>query len=165
MATIGYREFLALLAAEFPNVADEIRAEGSDHLHLDTVTFRRATERAMDTGQFWTAEQHFRLVERVLKDAAPDVENALRVSYVEDLALGECTPQRHRAVKECMPPEMRADMASIHDNWRYCLASRCGGPGHMGGFGQCVVFRYVAGPQSMDAVNWLAQSIRRRDRS
>jgi hypothetical protein len=118
VGAIGYREFLDLLAAEFPDVADEIRGEGDDLLHLDTATFRRATERAMDAGQFWAAEQHFRFVERVMNDAAPDVENALGVSYIEDLALGECTPQRYRAVKERMPPKLRAEMAAIHKNWR-----------------------------------------------
>ena len=117
MGTIGYREFLDLLEAEFPDVAGEIRAEGDDLLHLDTATFRRATERAMDAGQFWAAEQHFRFVERVLRDAAPDVENALAVSYIEDLALGGCTPLRYRAVKERMPPKLRAEMTSIHPVW------------------------------------------------
>lgn len=118
MGTIGYREFLDLLATEFPDIADEIRAAGDNLLHLDTATFRRATERAMDAGQFWAAEQHFRFVERVLNKAAPDVENALAVSYIEDLALGDCTPQRYCAVKERMPPRMRTEMASIHPNWQ-----------------------------------------------
>ena len=117
MGTIGYREFLDLLEAELPDVAEEIRAEGYNLPHLDTATFRRATEWAMDAGQFWAAEQHFRFVERVLSDAAPDVDNALGVSYIEDLALGECTPMRYLAVKERMPPKLRAEMASIHPDW------------------------------------------------
>ena len=36
----------------------------------------------------------------------------------ETLALGECTPQRYRAVKERMPAKLRAEMADIHPNWR-----------------------------------------------
>ena len=118
MGAIGPNEFRALLAAEFPEVAVEVRDKGDGLLHLEAAAFRRVTERAMDTGQFWSAEQHFRFVERVLSQATPDVENALGVSYIEDLALGECTPQRFRAVKERMPAKLRAVMARIHPNWR-----------------------------------------------
>ena len=52
-----------------------------------------------------------------MQDATPDVENALEVSYIEDMAFGECTPQRYRAVTERMPAAMQATMASIHPNW------------------------------------------------
>ena len=114
MGAIGQSEFLDLLAAEFPEVAAEVREAGQGLLHLEAAVFRGATERAMDTGQLWVAERHFRFVERVLSKAAPDVENALEVSYIEDLALGECTPQRYRAVKGRMPAKLRADMARIH---------------------------------------------------
>lgn len=117
MGAIGHSEFLDLLAAEFPEVAAEVREEGDGLLHLEAAAFRRATERAMDAGQHWAAERHFRFVEQVMREAAPDVENALGISYIEDLALGECTPQRYRAVKERMPAMLRAEMASIHPNW------------------------------------------------
>jgi hypothetical protein len=118
VATIDHSKFLNLLAAEFPDVATEVRAKGDGHLHLEAAAFRLATERAMDAGQLWVAERHFRFVERVLREAAPDVENALSVSYIEDLALGECTPQRYRAVKERMPANLRTGMSRIHPNWR-----------------------------------------------
>ena len=118
MDKIGSREFLDLLEADFPDVAAEIRAKGHSLPHLAAATFRQATERAVDAGQFWTVERHFRFVERVRNNAAPDVANVLAISYIEDLALGERTPQRYRAVKERMPPKMRAELASIHPAWR-----------------------------------------------
>ena len=118
MDRISYREFLDLLEASFPDVAAEIRAQGHSLPHLAAATFRQATERAMDAGQFWAVQQHSLFVEQVRNDATPDLANALDISYVEDLALGECTPQRYRAVKERMPSKMRAELASIHRNWR-----------------------------------------------
>ncbi len=117
MSAIGRREFLDLLAIEFPDQAAEALNEGDGLLHLEVATFRRATERAMDAGQLWTVEKHFRFVERVLRDATSDVENALRVSYIEDLALGECSPGRYRAVRERMSAKLQAEMADIHENW------------------------------------------------
>jgi hypothetical protein len=118
VSAIGHSEFLDLLATEFPEVAAEVREQGDGLLHLEAAAFRLATERAMDAGQLWAAERHFRFVARVLSEAAPDVENALAISYIEDLALGECTPQRYHAVKERMPAGLRAEMARIHPNWR-----------------------------------------------
>lgn len=116
--TIGHSEFLELLGAEFPEIAAEVREEGDGLLHLEMAAFLKATERAMDAGRLWAAELHFRFVERVRSQAAPDVENALAVSYIEDLALGECTPQRYRAVKERMSARLRAEMVDINPNWR-----------------------------------------------
>jgi hypothetical protein len=118
VAAINHQEFLEQLTAEFPELAAAIIDEGMGLLHLEVAAFRRVTENAMDAGKLWAAEKHFRFVERVLRDAAPDVENALGVSYVEDLALGECTSKRYRAVKERMPAKLRAQMASIDPKWQ-----------------------------------------------
>lgn len=118
MGAIDQSMFHVMLATEFPEIAAGIR-EGNDVLlHLEVAAFRRATENAMDAGEFWTTERHFRFVEKVLREVTADVENALRVSYIEDRALGECTPQRFRAVKERMPAKLRAEIARTHPNWR-----------------------------------------------
>ncbi len=87
-------------------------------LHCEVGAFRSATEAAMDAGQFWEAERHFRLVEELLKSADPELRNALEVSYLEDLAFAECTPQRHRAVKERMPPALRQILIAHHEQWQ-----------------------------------------------
>lgn len=76
-------------------------------LHCEMGAFRRAAEDALDQGKLWQAEKYFRFVEQVLPVANPDVENALEVSFLEDLALGECTPARRKAVKERMPWSLR----------------------------------------------------------
>jgi hypothetical protein len=103
----GREEFLARLAAEFPHVLAGFGAYSPELLHCEVGDFRQATERAMDAGRLWEAERHFRLVEELLGLACPELRNALEVSYLEDLALGECTPARHRAVKERMPHALR----------------------------------------------------------
>jgi hypothetical protein len=117
LGTINHLEFLELLTGEFPELTHQIR-DKDGLLHLEVAAFRRATEDAMDAGNLWTVEKHFRFVARVLADASPDVENALSVSYLEDLALGECTPARHRAVKDRMPRKLRDDMIGINSKWR-----------------------------------------------
>ncbi len=117
MGTIDHRQFLELLTGEFPELADIIRNK-YELLHLEVAAFRQATEDAMDAGNLWTAEKHFRFVERVLPDADDEVDNALEISYLEDLALGECTPARHRSVKDRMPNQLRAKMIGIDSKWQ-----------------------------------------------
>jgi hypothetical protein len=114
----GRDDFLARLAAEFPDVIAGFGPYSAGLLHCEVADFRRATERAMDAGRLWEAERHFRLVEELLAVACPELRNALEVSYLEDLALGECTPARHRAVKERMPRALRQVVIGFHEQWR-----------------------------------------------
>ena len=114
----GREDFLARLAADFPDVIAGFGPYSAGLLHCEVGDFRRATERAMDTGRLWEAEQHFRLVAELLAVAGPELRNALEVSYLEDLALGEFTPARHRAVRERMPRELRQVLIGHHAHWQ-----------------------------------------------
>lgn len=111
-------QFLAELGAEFPDVVSQIRPDESGLLHCEVGAFRRVTESAMDGGRLWTAERHFRFVERVLREASPDVRNALEVSYLEDLAFGELTAARYKAVRERMPRTLRAVLVRHRREWQ-----------------------------------------------
>ena len=115
---LGRDEFLARLASDFPNVVAQINPYEKGLLHCEVAAFRRATEQAIDSGRSWEAEKHFRLVDELLRDAGPDLFNALEVSYLEDFALGECTPKRYEAVKQRMPKSLRAALISRHANWK-----------------------------------------------
>jgi hypothetical protein len=115
---VGRVEFLARLVAEFPEAAGGIRNDEAGLLHCEVAAFRRATELAMDSGRLWEAERHFRLVEELLAVADSELSNALEVSYLEDLALGECTPARHRAIQERMPKALRQVLIMHHEQWQ-----------------------------------------------
>jgi hypothetical protein len=114
---LGREEFLARLRADFPEAAAGIRSDEAGLLHCEVAAFRRATEEAMDAGRLWESERHFRLVEELLPLAGSDLENALEVSYLEDLALGNCTPARYQAVKERMPEPLRKKVIGYHIQW------------------------------------------------
>jgi hypothetical protein len=98
----GRDEFLRRLSADFPEVINGFGRHSVGLLHCEVGDFRQATERAMDAGRGWEAERHFRIVAELLAAAGPELRNALEVSYLEDLALGEFTAARHWAVKERM---------------------------------------------------------------
>ncbi len=114
----GRDEFLARLAAEFPDVIAVFGPCSAGLLHCEVGDFREATERAMDAERLWEAERHFRLVAKLLAVAGAELRNALEVSYLEDLALGEFTPQRHRAIRERMPAALRAVLVGHLAHWR-----------------------------------------------
>ncbi len=114
---VGREDFLCRLLTEFPDVFAQIRADEKGLLHCEVGVFRRATEQAMDTGHYWAAYLHFRFVEQLLKEAGPELRNALEISYLEDLALGECTPVRYRAVKERMPKPLRSVLIGHNSQW------------------------------------------------
>jgi hypothetical protein len=114
----GRDEFLARLAADFPDVVAGFGPYSAGLLHCEVADFRHATERAMDEGRLWLADRHFRLVEALLAVAGAELRNALEVSYLEDLALGERTPARHRAVKERMPKALQEILAMHNERWR-----------------------------------------------
>ena len=115
---LGRDDFLARLASDFPNVVGQISQDEAGLLHCELAACRRATEQAIDAGRLWEAEKHFRLVEELLPNAGPELLNALEVSYLEDFALGECTPERYRAVKEKMPKSLRKVLVSHQPNWQ-----------------------------------------------
>ena len=115
---VDRNQFLALLASQFPDVVAQIRSDESGLLHCEVGALRRSTEEAIDSGQLWTAEKHFRFVENLLTQANPELQNALEVSYLEDLGLGECTPARYRAIKERMPKSLRKILISHNSQWQ-----------------------------------------------
>jgi hypothetical protein len=114
----GREEFMARLTREFPDVVAGIDSCSSGLLHCEVAAFRRATEKAMDTGHLWAAERHFRLVQELLAVAGSELENALEVSYLEDLALGEWTSERYRAIRERMPKALRETLIGHLERWR-----------------------------------------------
>ena len=114
----GRDEFLARLAAEFPAVVAGFGESSSGLLHCEVADFMQATERAMDAGRLWEAQGHFRLVAELLAVAGPELRNAIEISYLEDLALGEFTPARYHAVRERMPQHLRAILIGYHRYWQ-----------------------------------------------
>jgi hypothetical protein len=114
----GRRYFLDQLRAAFPEILRDINENQEGLLHCEVAVFRQATEAAMDGGRLCVAQEHFSLLEEMLAVADPNLRNALEISYLEDLALGECTPARQRAVNERMPRAMRHALLRHHDQWR-----------------------------------------------
>ncbi|MDR3623212.1 MAG: hypothetical protein P4L85_27915 [Paludisphaera borealis] len=108
---IDRERFVALLNERFPEVAAQIDDISEGLLHLEMATFSRATQAAIDSQDEEAVKRHFRFIDEVFRDAAPDVENAVNVSYLEHLrfegrkagptkARGLLPPRLHQALIE-----------------------------------------------------------------
>src|SRR5689334_19074825 len=119
-ARIDHAHFIALLTERFPAVAASVDDCSLGLLHPEMATLARATQAAIDRGDKDTVVAHFAFVHSVFGEAAPDVENAIYVSYLENLqfdgrksavanARQLLTPRLSQALQE-----LEAHLAQIH---------------------------------------------------
>jgi hypothetical protein len=111
---IDRERFVALLNDRFPEVAAKIDDVAEGLLHLEMGTFARATQAAIDAQDRETVKQHFRFVDEVFRNAAPDIENAVNVSYLENLRFegGEAGSTRAR---ELLPQRLHQALVELED--------------------------------------------------
>jgi hypothetical protein len=96
--TIDHAQFIVMLGTEFPELVAAFDQYGRGLLHCEMGTFAGMTEKAMDTGDFARVESYFAFVDLVRRQASPEVQNAIDVSYIEYLAFAEMTDAHYRAM-------------------------------------------------------------------
>jgi hypothetical protein len=111
---IDHERFIARLAERFPEVAAAIDDCSEGLLHLEMATFARATQAAIDAQDRETVRRHFQFIDEVFRQAAPEVENAVNVSYLENLRFDgrKAGPTRAR---ELLTPGLRQALAELED--------------------------------------------------
>jgi hypothetical protein len=77
-------QFIEQLGLEFPELREDI-SEYEGLLHVQMGSFSRITQAAIDAGDFETLRRQFMLADRFFRDAAPDLQNAFYVSYLEHM--------------------------------------------------------------------------------
>jgi hypothetical protein len=106
--------FIALLAEQFPEVAEAIDDCSRGLLHLEMATLARATQTAIDNQERDTVRRHFLFIDEVFGQAAPDVENAVYVSYLENL---RCEGRKAKSTnaRELLTPRLRQALAELEE--------------------------------------------------
>ena len=82
------------------------------------AAFRRWVEDELSKGGEWNCEKAFKFIEECLKVADSDLDNAIEVSFIEDLALGEHEPKYKKIVKERAPASIKEKMIEAHEFWK-----------------------------------------------
>jgi len=111
---IDHQRFIALLTERFPEVAASIDDCSQGLLHLEMATLACATQAAIDGEDKATVLQHFQFIDEVFRDAGPDVENAVNVSYLENLRFEGCKAAPTKA-RELLTPRLQQALAELHE--------------------------------------------------
>jgi len=114
---IDHAAFERLLISLLPDVAAEIDDEDRSSVHMEMSALARVTCRAIQNGDENSIRCHFELIDRVLSNAAPDVENAVYVSYLENVFLGEERAAFLRA-RSTLPGRLSAALSDLEAHWR-----------------------------------------------
>jgi hypothetical protein len=111
---IDHPRFIALLTAQFPEVAAAIDDCSQGLLHLEMATLARATQSAIYNQDKATVIRHFQFVDEVIRDAAPDVWNAVNVSYLENLHF-EGRKAAPAKARELLTPRLRQALIELEE--------------------------------------------------
>ncbi len=118
---IDRERFILLLTERFPDVAATIDDYSRGLLHLEMATLARATQGAIDGGDRDTVRKYFAFVDEVFRDAAPDVANAVNVSYLEHLRFDGRKAGATKA-RELLTPRLRQALLELEDYLRRLFA-------------------------------------------
>jgi hypothetical protein len=113
----GRRRFEELLANRFPVISAQIDQVERGLLHLEMATFARATCAAIDSGNLQEVRAHLTFIDELFHNASPDLENAIYVSYLENVFLGR-DEERYRAARSSLSGLLQSALADLEDNWK-----------------------------------------------
>jgi hypothetical protein len=108
--------FQRLLAERFPAVAAEIGEFESGELHGEMAVLARATCRAIELADSPQIEAHLRFVDEIFSDAGSDLENAVFVSYLENVFLWSEDP-RYASARAILSKRLQTTLTEIEDHW------------------------------------------------
>ena len=123
MCAIDHSRFIAILNQRYPQIVADIDDCSKGLLHCEMGTVARATQAAIDVGDKETVRQHFAFVDEVFRDAAPDVENAIYVSYLENLRF-EGRKAGQADARELLTPRLAQALADLEAHWEKLFNSK-----------------------------------------
>jgi hypothetical protein len=112
----GEAEFIRLLADRFPHVAANISEVEAGLLHLEISTLSDATRHAIEADDLDQVRAHFEFVDELLADASPELENAIYVSYLENVLFRQKAP-RFIAARRMLSSRLEAAMIGLEEHW------------------------------------------------
>ncbi|MBA2731463.1 MAG: hypothetical protein H0U54_01085 [Acidobacteria bacterium] len=107
-------KFVKLALAEFPQLREEF-AEDDGLLHLQMAAFSRFAQAAIDRNDLDVLVGCYAFLAEVMKSAASDVENAIYVSFLENLDF-ESSVYGAEA-KRLLPPALQKALAELNEHW------------------------------------------------
>ena len=113
----GRRRFEELLANRFPGISAQIGEFERGLLHVEMGALARATCATIDKGDLQEVAAHLMFIDELFRDAPPDLENAIYVSYLEDVFLGR-DDERYRSARSWLSNRLSAALIDLEEHWR-----------------------------------------------
>lgn len=110
-------DFERLLAERFPDIAAEIDDIERGLLHLEMAVLARATCKAIQNGDSAQAQAHLAFVDELMSGAGPDLENAVYVSYLENVFLGSEDP-RFVSARGILSKRLHDALIELEEHWK-----------------------------------------------
>lgn len=110
---INREQFLSDLLREFPDALGSLDESAKGLLHCEVAAFRQTVEDACHAGRAWYVERAMRFIAQAIQSADPELSNALEVSFIEDIALGEFTLEARTVIFDRSPPSILAETKKV----------------------------------------------------
>jgi hypothetical protein len=104
------------LSERFPAVADEFTNIEHGILHLEMAAFARATCRAIEQDVPGEVRAHFEFIDELFSSATPDLENAIYVSYLENVFLDR-SGDPYLSARGRLSPKLQKALIELEEHW------------------------------------------------
>jgi hypothetical protein len=109
--TWGRHEFLAELFERFPGLEQKQDPSMKGLLHCEMGWFSHFTSEAVEIGAFRSVRHHFEFVDLALMRASDELENAIVVSYLENVFA--CNTPGTRHARNLLTPRLAAHVVAM----------------------------------------------------
>ncbi len=97
ITVMGRADFIHHVILHFPEVSSRIEEDDFGILHLEIGAMKLATREAILGYEFHTVRRHYSFISYLFEHADKELQDAIRVSYLEMLFIGEETPEYEHA--------------------------------------------------------------------
>lgn len=114
---VSHAEFIQLMVEQFPAVAeDALDEEWTDLIHLQVGCLARYANECVSTNDLPEFNRILQFVDHLLPKVDSALDNALYVSFIENLHLDGSLPTR-RAARALLPAHFREFYVGIQQFW------------------------------------------------
>jgi hypothetical protein len=118
-------DFHRLLAVRFPEIISEIDEVEQGLLHLEMAALARATSRSIEIGDLPQVHKHIGFVDELLLNGGSDIQNAVYVSYLENVFIGSDDPRYLRA-RTMLTNGLERALSELEEHWNTIAKTKRG---------------------------------------
>jgi len=107
-------KFIAMLKEHWPDVFADIDDGSAGLLHLEMATLARAVQAAISAEDTPLVKKHFKFIDDIFRQSTPEDENAINVSYLENLDFDGRHAKRIKA-RELLSPQLHVALRELED--------------------------------------------------